>query len=278
MSIIARHKNKYLKQLFHIENPADTGVQQVLSLRIGEKHIAFSITSKNAAELFQLAYCTAEEWNETELGELLLTYPVLKNQFYQVYVAYDTKESVLVPIQEYRFEEGSQLVSSLYGAASAAVTIAESVAEWQLYNVYGVPKEIQEWITRSFPTAKCRHQYSLGLKQIQSNPQGHLYVDFRKEDFTVMAATQGKLLLAQTYSYTTPEDIVYYLLRIVQQFALSAEEVTVILSGLIDKESALYKELYQYFLQIEFRSVSWNAGDYPAHFFSSLNDLARCES
>jgi Protein of unknown function (DUF3822) len=85
-------------------------------------------------------------------------------------------------------------------------------------------------------------------------------------------------LLAQTYSYTAPEDIVYYLLRIVQQFALSAEEVTVILSGLIDKESALYKELYQYFLQIELRSVSWNTGDYPAHFFSSLNDLARCES
>jgi hypothetical protein len=52
------------------------------------------------------------------------------------------------------------------------------------------------------------------------------------------------------------------------------------LSGLIDKQSALYKELYQYFINIEFSEAGWNmAGtEYPAHFFTSLNDLAQCVS
>jgi hypothetical protein len=49
---------------------------------------------------------------------------------------------------------------------------------------------------------------------------------------------------------------------------------------MIDQQSALYKELYQYFLHIEFRNASWTipADEYPAHFFTSLNELAQCVS
>jgi Protein of unknown function (DUF3822) len=267
-----------LKQLFHIENPGDANAQQILSLRLGEKHISFSITNKIATELYQLAYCTADEWNENELAEFLTAYSVLKNNFYQVLVSYDYPQSVLVPLKEYRFEDGSLLVSSLYGNATAVVTIAESVAEWQLYNVYGVPTEIQDWVTKTFPAAKCRHQYSLAIKNSMATENGSLFIDFKKEDFTVIAMRQGKFLLAQTYEYATPEDVLYYLLRITSQFSLSQDEVSINLSGLIDKESSLYKELYQYYVHIEFRDAAWTHNEHPDHFFTSLNDLARCVS
>ncbi|MBL0129692.1 MAG: hypothetical protein IPP43_00005, partial [Chitinophagaceae bacterium] len=47
----------------------------------------------------------------------------------------------------------------------------------------------------------------------------------------------------------------------------------------IDKQSSLYKELYQYFIGVEFSDASWNSmREFPDHFFTSLNDLAKCVS
>jgi hypothetical protein len=92
-------------------------------------------------------------------------------------------------------------------------------------------------------------------------------------------AKDSKLILAQSFPYSTPEDVVYYLLKACQQFSLSQKEVSVHLSGLIDKQSSLFKELYQYFIHPEFREAGWNSGsEFPAHFFTSLNDLAQCAS
>lgn len=252
---------------------------QILSIRIGEKHLCFSVSNKQADQLFSLAYCTSAEWNETELNDLIAAYPVLNNSFYQVLIAYDYIESSLVPIQDYRHEESAALLGSLFGKASAAITIAESIPEWQLYNVFGVPKEITDWVNKKFPSAKSWHQYSVGTRRISgADESGSLLVDFKKEDITILVARQGKLLLAQTYEYSTPEDVLYYLLRITQQFSLSREECKIQLSGLVDQQSSLYKELYQYFIHLNFREATWNSGEYPHHFFTSLNDLARCAS
>jgi hypothetical protein len=89
--------------------------------------------------------------------------------------------------------------------------------------------------------------------------------------------------MAQTFSYITPADVIYYLVKICHEFGFTQQAIRLAVSGLIEKESALYKELVHYFLNIRFREPSWQApvegeAQYPAHFFTSLNDLALCES
>ncbi len=285
MSIIAPLEIKKLKQLFHITNGNSNAGLLVLSLRLGEKHGSFAITDKSGNELYQLFYCTTNDqmeigWDEKERVEFLASYPILNNSFYQVQVAYDFPQSILLSSKEYKQGDAELLLnSSGFSIGNASVT-TESIAEWQLTNTYAVPKEIQEWVSKIFPAATLRHQYSLEIKNI--NPVGaggNMIVDFRKEDFTVVAAKDSKFLLAQTFDYSTPADVLYYLLKICQQFSLSQQKLQLKLSGLIDKQSSLYNELCQYFINIEFREASWNvSNEYPAHFFTSLNDLAKCAS
>ncbi len=278
--VIIAAKEKVLTNLFHIENEASGNGQQVLSLRLGDKHASFAITNKSGTELYKLAYCSSEHWDEIELTKFYDFYPSFKNSFYEVLVSFDFSQSIFVPASEYTLEDAGLLLQTS-GATNGNQNIAsELVPGWQLYNVYAVPKEIHEWVSRKFPTAKCRHQYSLHINKVYTaEPRGNLAVDFRKEMFTVVATRDSKLLLAQAFEYTTPEDVLYFLLKICQQFLLSQQDVKLQLSGLVDKQSALYKELYQYFINLEFREADWNAtSEYPAHFFTSLNDLAKCAS
>src|SRR5205814_6155262 len=129
------------------------------------------------------------------------------------------------------------------------------------------------------------HIYSIILKNgIQKNESGRLIVDFKTDSFCAVATKGDSLLLAQIFSYTRSGDVLYWLLKICEQLSLSQAEVNVILSGLIDKQSAVFKELYQYFLNVEFAPVendirmSGDFEEYPVHFFSSLYKLASCVS
>jgi hypothetical protein len=249
-------------------------------MRLGEKHASFAITDKTGHELFELAYCTVEGWNDVALADFFTNYPSLQHSFYQVLVAYDSPLSIFTPSAYYQPEEAKLNLRTMNGILAGSHVVSELISDWQLYNTYALPEEVYKIVTEKFSSARSWHQYSLAIQRMNADTlSGSIFVDFRTDDFTLIVAKQNKLMLAQSFQYTTPGDIIYYLLKTCHQFSLSQAEVNLQLSGLIDKQSALYKELFQYFITVEFRIASWNAGnEYPAHFFTSLNDLAQCAS
>jgi hypothetical protein len=282
LSIIARIENSGVKQLFHIKaSGSEETAQQVLSLSIGEKHCGFAITDKTGDQLYELAYYCMDTPAANPLPGMIEKYPELDRSFYKVVISYDYPQSTLVPLQHYKQEDTGSLLKSLYGINSGSSVISESIAEWQVYNVYAVPQQLHDWVSRKFAAGSYWHQYTLLVKNMDTAQGGNqLLIDFRRDDFTLVAVSGNKLLLTQSFYYSTPEDVLYYLLKVCQEFGFSQQEVQVSVSGLIDKQSALYKELYQYFIHITFREAGWNitGSEYPAHFFTSLNDLARCAS
>ena len=285
MFIIAGLENNKVKQLLHIENKYTNNGQQVLSLSVGKKHAGFAITSQSGLDLYQLAVCSLDDsiafgWNDKEMADFFAAFPILNNQFYKVKVSYDFPESILISSREYKQEESALLLNTLCGNTNNVLVVAELVSDWQLYNIYAVPKDISDWLGSKFPAAQFSHQFSLNIKNINSaDENGCLQIDFRKDDFTLIASKGNQFLLAQTFDYATPGDVIYTLLKTCKQFSLSQEMVLIKLTGLIDIQSNLYKELYQYFYTIRFREANWQAGnEFPAHFFTLLNDLALCES
>ncbi|HMR83527.1 MAG TPA: DUF3822 family protein, partial [Niabella sp.] len=79
--------------------------------------------------------------------------------------------------------------------------------------------------------------------------------------------------------YASPADVSFYLLKICEVFAFSQEQVTLQVSGLIDTNSRLYRELFDYFLHISLKPAGWidDASGMPPHYFTSLNELTICE-
>lgn len=273
-----------MKQIFNIakEDNAAEG-DQILSLRIGEKHFGFAISVAATKELLRLVWYAGEQNWHHELEELYITHGELMGNFSKVLVAYDQPQSVLVPPSSF---EGNDrlLLEMMYGINGGHSIIAEDIADWQLKNIFAVPSQIKEWLTRHFPEAHFYHSYSIGVKLIDHTAtEGSLSVDFRNTDFVVVASKGNRLLLAQTFSYSTHDDVMYYLIKVCSEFGFSQQQVKIAVTGLIEKESNLYRELVQYFLNIRFREPSWQLPvreeeNYPPHFFTSLNDLALCES
>jgi len=272
-----------LKQLFHIKSTHPAEGDKALSMRIGQQHFSFSITDKTGSDLYALAYYTHDEINSDTLSLVYTQHPELHDSFYCVQVCYDHPDSILVPAEYHQEAAQRSLLDTMYGCHVASSVVSEAVNEWKLYNVYAVPEGIREWIGRIYPSFNDRHHYTMTLEQMPKDPADHLLIDFTPAEFSFIVLKENKILIAQTLAYTTPEDILYYLLKTCNQFSLSRGEVQLFISGMIEKESQLYRELYLYFLNVSFREPAWKIfsnedNGYPAHFFTSLNDLARCAS
>ena len=90
-----------------------------------------------------------------------------------------------------------------------------------------------------------------------------------------------KLLLIQTYEQNTPEDTLYYLLNILQQYNLPTEEATVELSGNIEIKTPMYDNIKKVFPKITFENLEEDLifapdfADYPKHYLTPYFNMVK---
>jgi Protein of unknown function (DUF3822) len=272
-----------VKQTFTISSGKnDNTTSKVLSIKAGEQHFGFSITNADAKELYELSWYTGVNISATVLDEIYQQQPLLGQTFFRILIGYDYPQNIITPQLLFQQHASKQQLYTMHGVSIADTIQDENIAGWQLQNSYAVPAELTNWMNKRFAHALTFHSHTIGVKNIEATDfEGSMAIDFRTEDFSIIVSKANKLLLAQTYGYSTPADVIYILLNICTQFSFSPQNIRVTIAGLIDKQSALYRELYMYFIQLRFREAEWTpmvVGEvsYPSHFFTSLNDLARC--
>ena len=272
-----------LKQLFHIktEHPPEAD-QSILLLEAGERHCCFGILNNSYGELAEYAYYIAQNAGEDVMTEIFEQHTALRHAFKQCAVNYNFVESILVPESHYKKEDEQLHLQAVYGINDKAIVKSGHLYRWKLHAVFRIPQYLHEQVNHKFSEGKSWHNYSVQLKCIPDDIGDALFVEFRTDEISVIVLKTNILQLAQTFPYSVPADVLYYLLKICRQFSLSQQEVKVDLSGLIEKDSAIYRELYKYFLHLNFASIPEEIklggafSEFPAHYFSSVCKLATC--
>jgi hypothetical protein len=207
---------------------------------------------------------------------------LLADNFKKVDIIYAFAESVLVPYEFMNASVNREMLELVYGDATERVIKSDLMFKRNLYNVYGVPVGIFSLINAKFPSAIHSHLYSI-LPDILGTEEGnHLYCIFRNNYVTVMLVKNGKLQVVQNFNYLSAVDAVYCLLNVCQGFDIDVNEVQLHLTGMIEKESILYREIYKYFPLILFEGMPENfkyaaaIEKIPHHFFSHLFALTSC--
>ena len=271
-----------MKQLFYIkkEDQPDP-VQSGLLLIAGLNYYSFAIINHVTNELLEFGYYTMDT-EQDNINNLFDQHPELKGQFYYSIVAYDVPEVQMIPVSYYKYDDAKLHLDALYGGGDNLVVISEHLPEKRMYVVYKVSAQLHDSLNRRLPSGKFWHLNSVLLKNQSLNSGDIINVDFKTDCYSVIVFKEGRLQLTQTFPYTVPEDVLYYLLKICQEFTLSQQKVKIVLSALIEKDSAIYRELFQYFIELEFETLPDSIKvdkvfiDYPAHYFTTISKLAQC--
>ena len=174
------------------------------------------------------------------------------------------------------------LLEQVIGPQQNTVLLRDIVLQQSLVNNYTVDATVAAVLNKRFPKGEWWHIQSLLLtKQAAGAVCVTATVYFNEVQVTV--ERNGNWLMLQSYSYQTPEDVLYYLLNVMQQLDLSQEETTVYLQGMIDQHSALYDVLYSYILNLQLKdelhySFPTATDEHPVHLSASLDQLLACVS
>ncbi len=275
-----------MKQVFTLKNEEAVSSSQCnLLMELGVDHCAFAVVDKTNDRLQYLGYYTSEESDVQDLlQEVALQHSILRENFYQRVISWYMPEAILMPSALHDHNTIQQLLKTMFGNNNTT-SICEKINGQDIFTVYQVPASLHKSAEQLIKPVAAKHFYTLQLEQTDSeNDKGIIAVNFLHKQFSAVVKKADKVLLAQTYDYSTPADVLYQLLKMVQVFELSQNETTLLLSGMIEKDSAMYKELYQYFAGIMFDENNYgvNSSDllaeYPSHFFASLFKLSACVS
>lgn len=272
-----------MKESFHIKSDsAIDPVQATLLLIAGIRYCSFGVMNHLTKELTEFGYYTAGEEGGDVYRKIFEKNNSLDQRYYQSAIAYDIAEAVQVPAACYKYEDSKLHLKALYGANGQSALIAENLPEWNLYNVYRVPSEIHGLLSQKLVTGKYWHTASVQLKQ--GFADNLILVHFIAGEFSVTVIKEKNLQLVQRFEYAAPEDVLYYLLKICGEFSLSQRTVKIVLSGLVEKDSAVCRAVFTYFLHAVFESLPDGISlpgafaDYPVHYFSPICKLAACVS
>jgi Protein of unknown function (DUF3822) len=216
-----------------------------------------------------------------QMTEIFLAEPLLGQRYKKTDLVYTFAEAILTPHEVYNPVNNAALLDNVFGDAAETVVKTDFMYRHHLHNVYRVPAALNAAVNAALPAAGCTHQYSL-LVDALGGAGDCLHVVFYTHSLTVLLRCGAKLQAVRSFGYDTPETAAWHLLNVCSCFGLSAGNVPLLLHGMIDGKSALYAELYKYFLQVEFAGLpqgfkySIDIAAVPHHFFSHLFAMMLC--
>lgn len=269
-----------MKTLFEINHSEPRSGNDTLLCEWGERYCCYTVYNQETRSLAGLHYFTFEQpASSEEVNEVIRQLKSGGLRYSRVVFCSGYPQAMLVPRQF--FTDVPSPVAVLNGEKRMTY-FHDPIGEWQVINNYAFPKAIYQRVEEAFGPIEMSHVYTTSLKAYNGhNAPAQVAVDFTPKTFRVVVKREGQILLAQMYGYNTPLDVVYYLLKIFQEQQLPKEETQLVLSGLIEEASALYREMYSYFLNIHFAQptgVPPVRTEHPAHFFASIYNLALCVS
>lgn len=267
-----------MKILFDIPPESAIGKRHTLLLEAGSEYCCYAYYDKAANKIEALRYLSFDEVDaeaslQTILEEASQPQPAV------AVICSALPQALLIP---HKFSEARDVfLETVYGKPFTMQAF-DAIPEWQIANAYWLPVRLPDTLHSCFSSVEFFHAYTPAIKNYNGYAAGtQIAVCFTPQRFRVLFRKEAAVQLAQTYAYKTPLDVVYYLLKIGYEFGITQGEADLILSGLIEKDSAMFNELQHYFSKVHFAhppDITLPDAAYPHHFFTSLYNLARCAS
>jgi hypothetical protein len=259
-----------------------------LIIEVANSHLACVVTKENntvisACELFTFAEGEGEKldilFNDiSQQSRILSCNPVSA----KIYI--NNEFCVPVPIFKFNKEIAAEYLHLVFGENVYSKIHFEHIpVEPGVMNVYRVNENLFNYLNQRFINATFHHSYSNIIRRVAGNtsvlPNEFIAVQFYNTFLIAAVMKNGVLQLIQTFAYETPQDVMYFLLNIINRLELLGENLMIKISGMIDVDFKLYRELITYFKKVMIENETVPAalpelGEHPLHYFTPFFNLA----
>lgn len=146
--------------------------------------------------------------------------------------------------------------------------------------IFAFDKKLKSFFDYQFPGAKYLHQTLVLCDAVLNNLKNKelpvVLINIKKNEFDILIVKDKKVELINTYSFTNADDLLFYVLYVMEQLSLNPDKQEVLISGEILKNSSIYERLIKYIRTVNFINrnnsidYSYKFNELPEHFHYSL--------
>lgn len=235
-------------------------IQNRLSVQVSLNGLSFLVSNpeKEEAVFFvekSLDHSTTPEELLMDIETILFNNNILNTEFSEVSVVYSTPVYSLVPNEYFDEKKASEYLKFNSKLLANDFVAHDLVEDHDIVVVYVPFMNINNFFFEKYGAFNYYHSSTVLLKTILADEKYTLpkmYLHLQKNNFDCIVLKNGKLHLCNSYTYTTPEDFIYFTLFCMEQLNLDPESLPVMLCGEIEKEDDIYKIAYTYIRNLEF--------------------------
>jgi hypothetical protein len=151
--------------------------------------------------------------------------------------------------------------------------------------IYAIEESLKSTLDLIFPNHQLKHSLTILSKLMLVSEElinEQIILSIHSNYIEVVVKQDQKLVLANQFSVKTQEDVLYYVLFIIEQYQLNPVTATITIVGNLDTNSELIISLKKYIKNIHLalgnKSINWTgvAGT-PQHFNYTLINRLFCE-
>lgn len=179
---------------------------------------------------------------------------LLQHKFGSVNVSHVNDLSALVPkplFDENKLKDYIRYSSKTY---DNDYVVYDEIENHDLINVYIPFVNVNNFLLDRFGSFEYKHFSTILISNLldtyKFSEHPHLFVHVESRRMYLVAISENKLQLYNSFPFTTKEDFIYYVLFVLEQLSMDPETAELVLSGEIDKESQFYEIAYTYVRKI----------------------------
>jgi hypothetical protein len=268
-------------------DPARSG-KFCLEMQVSNEQVSFVVMDNLtndflAFENYPLKKITAENTLAFQLEKIIDSHEWLTNGFKRVDACITTERFTLVPAAFFDSSKIKDYIGFNHPAEEDDLVLNDVLRNAEARNIYAFPKEIEKSLKKISSSVRIRHHLSPLIERVLSvfknKPARRAFAHVQEQRFDLLIAEGGKLLLANSFSFRSPEDFIYYLLFACEQLKMNPEELELEITGEIETDSAISAIAKKYIRHVRFGQRSAEARfakefeQFPAHFYHLLFSL-----
>ncbi len=233
-----------------------------ISIQFSLDGFSFCICNSDTKELQHFTTHTFE--NSVATPELLLSKieelfnenTVLKQEFETVTIIHQNNLATLVPAALFNENELQLYLDYNIKTLANDFIAFDSLTQLDIKNVYVPYININNYFFQQFGEFDYKHYATVLIDKLilhsKNNTEKHFYVNVAASNFDIVVIENSKLLFYNSFSFSTKEDFIYYILFTAEQLKLNPESFLLYFIGDIEKDSEIYHITYQYIRNIAF--------------------------
>jgi hypothetical protein len=243
--------------------------QYSLSIRIDPDGFSFSVYSHLTSRYIVLESVSllkpallsqaenAEAFYSEKLDRYILERNWMLNPFRQTCLIFNSLAYTMVPHALYDPAQKSAYLDFVHRHDNLGVIQEHFLNSVEAWIVFSINKNIAESLISQLKPSRVMHHAGAIIETIlpryrHTELHNPVFANIRQNSFDIIVLKDGKLRYCNSFSWKVNEDLVYYLIFVLDQLALNPENVPVFLLGSVEPASPLFELLHRYIRHVEF--------------------------